>query len=283
MDDTLTTRPRLRPGWRILLTIAGMFGFVGAGIGASLLLSAAAVPWQVAYLLGPLAMSAAAVAIAYCLRRFADRRPWAGLGLTWRATDALRLLAGGGLAAIVVVTIKAATVALGLSQWEFGYRDDVPIALGLALGYLSILLGQAFPEELLWRGYLFASLSAERRRRTVIIATSVGFGAMHVISNPGADAALGWRLLYAVMACGLGFALAACRVRGSLWLAVGFHAGHNLAGGMLGTGAYDLSLLVSFGVFCGFGAVMLWTSGTRGSRRPEAGVVEMPTQSASER
>lgn len=67
-------QPRLRPGWRIPLTVVGMFAFVGAGIATSALLSLLPVPGPAVRIATLTAMAAAAIGVVYCLRRFVDRR-----------------------------------------------------------------------------------------------------------------------------------------------------------------------------------------------------------------
>lgn len=253
--------PRLRPGWRIPLTMLAMVGFVAVGVVTSALVGLTPAPPPVIRFAGLLGMTAGGIGVVVLLCRLVDRRGWRLAGLTARPRDLLGLPLGGILAAVVLLTAHLIAVALGLATWNPSFDDALPLGWGLALGYLMILLGQAFPEELLWRGYLFASLSAQWRRWPVIAATSIGFGVMHLISNPNTTAGIGWRLVYVLMACGLGFALAACRVRGSVWLAVGFHAGHNLTGTVLDSGAYDASLLVNLVVFVGFGLLLLVSSG----------------------
>ncbi|GAA4920698.1 membrane protease YdiL (CAAX protease family) [Stackebrandtia albiflava] len=269
--------PRFHPLVRILLTMAGMFGFVAAGIAVSLIVMPFGLHSEVAGLFSVAGMAAGAIGVAALLRRFVDRRPVRPVRRSspWSASGAL--LTGVVLAAAVMGLVKVVRVLFLGDTWQAFPMSGWVLAGLLALRGLVILLGQAFPEELLFRGYLFSSLSRQWPRWAVVTAVSVSFGVLHVISNPGADADLGFRLLYAVMATGLGLAVAACRAYGgTIWLAVGFHTGHNLTAGALGTSAYDWSLLLSGAALAGFGTVLLLLDRRRSRRAGNA----VPTATA---
>ena len=90
----------------------------------------------------------------------------------------------------------------------------------------SAFLVQGFPEELVWRGWLFRSLGGTRRAGAISV---IGFTLLHIISNGGQE---NWveRVLY--LATPFGFAVAAvvvAWVSGSTWAAVGVHGGHHMA------------------------------------------------------
>lgn len=273
MHDTTANapKPRFRAGWRIVLTAIGMLGYTFAAMAIFAVVPLSGLAQWLQQLTTALVMAGMAVAVAYCLRRFVDRKAWRGIGVSWNKAVPLHVLAGVGAATGVVVLVKLIAVAIGLDEFnhDYGSVSTGMLVSQLALGLLTILLNQAFPEELLWRGYLYDSLSPQWSSRATIIATAVGFGSLHVISNPGVTAAIGYRLLYALMAIGFGFALVSCRrLTGSIWLGVGFHAGSNLMHGVLGSNGYDLSLLVSFTVLVVFGLVMLRIASRRFGRRP---------------
>ncbi|WP_186403589.1 CPBP family intramembrane glutamic endopeptidase [[Actinomadura] parvosata] len=125
---------------------------------------------------------------------------------------------------------------------------------------VALLLGQAFPEELLWRGHVFDSLRQWLSPRATLIITSVAFGSMHLISI-GSGTTLGTKLLYALMATTLGFAAGVARVRGGgLWMAAGVHWGFHLAwrNVPVKAGSYELLLVLMAVGLALTGAVLLW-------------------------
>ncbi|MGH8877996.1 MAG: lysostaphin resistance A-like protein [Stackebrandtia sp.] len=253
-------KPRLAPGWRIPLTIIGVLGFVACGIPVALALDAAGMPQTPQRLIVTASMAAAGTAVAYLLWRYIDRRPWKDLWPSTGRTAPLHLLAGTALAIGVMLLAKATTVTVGVSDWtapRFG--DGLNPAMSMALLLIGILLGQAFPEELLWRGYLYTSLRRQWTQWASVVAVSAGFGVMHLLSMPSADLTIKVRLLYALMAIGMGFALASCRVlTGTIWLGVGFHAGHNLTNNLvISNGSQSMIALLNFAVLAVFGVVML--------------------------
>ncbi|MFI7634650.1 lysostaphin resistance A-like protein [Nonomuraea sp. NPDC049400] len=214
------------PVWAVLITIAAMFAQVFLGALPTMLLFDESNPFYEP--VGVVGITLASLGFVYLIRRFLGRQPWRGVGLTrsWRAAP--HLLAGVLAGAVAVVAAGALSVAFGVATWA---PDDVvlPQLSALPLMIAILLLGQAFPEELLWRGHLFDTLSGRLSPRAVLIVTAVAFGAMHIFSKSGADT-LAERLLYIVHAAGLGFACGAARARtGTVWMAVGVHLGFHIA------------------------------------------------------
>ncbi|MFI7124265.1 lysostaphin resistance A-like protein [Nonomuraea sp. NPDC050153] len=210
------------PVWAVLITVAAMFAMVfGGSLPATLLLA----PGDLLYRpVGVVGITLASLALVYLIRRFLGRQSWRGVGLTrtWRAVP--HLLAGVLAGAVAVIAAGALSVALGVATWV--PWDTVRPQLPYVPLYVVIaLLGQAFPEELLWRGHLYDTLSGRLSPKAVLIVVSVCFGALHIISQSAADTPAE-RLLYVLQAIGLGFACAAARARtGTVWMAVGVHTG----------------------------------------------------------
>jgi membrane protease YdiL (CAAX protease family) len=210
------------PVWAVLIAVAAMFAQVyGGALPAMLLLD----PGDPLYRpVGVAGITLASLGGVYLIRRFLGRQSWRGVGLTrsWRAVP--HLLAGVLAGAAAVTASSALSVALGVATWA--PWDVVRVQLPYLPLYVAIaLLGQAFPEELLWRGHLFDTLSGRLSPRAVLIVVSVTFGALHIISQSAADTPAE-RLLYVLQAIGLGFACAAARARtGAVWMAVGVHTG----------------------------------------------------------
>lgn len=173
-------------------------------------------------LLGPLGITLTALLFVYVVRRFLDRRPWSSLG--WHRP--WHLLLGVLAGALPILAAFGTAMAMGAGTWV---PMDASVLLGqLPLGAVLLLLNQAFPEELLWRGHVFDTLSQRLSPRAVLIITSVAFGSMHVFSQ-GSGTTIGDKLLYVLMATALGFAAGAARVRGGgLWMAAGVHLGFHL-------------------------------------------------------
>lgn len=202
----------------VLLAVVVMFAQVIGGV----LLASPLPAGMVRELAGPLGITLTGLLLVYLIRRFLDRRPWSALG--WHRPS---LLFAGVLAgALPILAAQGVSLAVGAVTWV---RADPSLYAWMPLTAVVLLLNQAFPEELLWRGHVVDSLSARLSPRAVVIVSSVAFGALHIISNSPADGVVE-RLLYVVMATALGFACTAARLRsGGLWMAVGVHLGFHLA------------------------------------------------------
>ncbi|WP_188196541.1 CPBP family intramembrane glutamic endopeptidase [Nonomuraea sp. SYSU D8015] len=209
----------MKPIWSVLLVVVTMFAQALAGsLPASLLLGRDNVLRQP---LGALGITVAGLLFVYLIRRFLDRRPWSALG--WHKPSGILLGVVAGLVPVLVAGVLSLAAGAATRM-----PMDASALAWLPLAALVLLLNQAFPEELLWRGHLVDTLSARLSMRTVVIVSSVVFGAMHIISQSAAVTVLE-KVLYVVMAVALGFACTAARVRGGgLWMAVGVHWGFHI-------------------------------------------------------
>lgn len=136
------------------------------------------------------------------------------------------------LAMVVVAVAIAAVIGvvmdlLGIEPAVSGLTDLSPPVIGILLlaRVNSAFLVQGFPEELVWRGWLFGSLGGTRRAGAISV---IAFTLLHIISNGGQE---NWmeRILYLAMP--FGFAVAAvvvARASGSTWAAVGVHGGFHM-------------------------------------------------------
>ena len=87
----------------------------------------------------------------------------------------------------------------------------------------GILVSEAFPEELAFRGYLFHNLAGVLPLWLAWALTATLFGALHILSSSGANS-LEQQLLYVVMAIGFGLLTTSARVAtGALWMSMGIH------------------------------------------------------------
>ncbi len=226
-------RPRLI--WRILLAWLGFFGCVLL-IGMTVQAATARLSPVISHAAAGLGITASALGLVLLLRRHVDRRPWSGIGLILDRAAIPRLLFGIVLAAIVTTVAAAVTVQLGLADW--GASADTTkrltehgLAITITIIAISTLLVQGFPEELVFRGYIFRNLGETLPLWATVASSSLIFGSMHVLSNNDATT-FGERLLYAVTATGFGLMLAACRtVSNTLWLGIGFHGGYDAFNG----------------------------------------------------
>jgi len=209
-----------RPVWATLITIVMLFTAAFGGSLPFAFLVRREVPLTT--LPSALGVTVLALTLVYLYRRFVTGEPWPGVGLRLHSSAVGEALLGVavGMAAILVTSLVS--IALGVAQWR-GF-DEASLAY-LPLSLLIATLNQAFPEEMLFRGHLWHTLSASLSPRTVMIATSLAFGALHIISSSPATG-IGERLLYVVSAVALGFACGAARARtGAVWAAAGVHAG----------------------------------------------------------
>lgn len=111
-----------------------------------------------------------------------DRRAWRFVGLGREALSAGPLLLGAGLGALAIGLPSAALLALGWLR----VQPSLPgTSLGAALASMAFLVPASLWEELLVRGYAFATLRERWGAPGAILATSLMFGAIHFI-NAGA-------------------------------------------------------------------------------------------------
>lgn len=224
---------------RILLAL---LGFVMCVLLPALLTRG--LPPLVGYVVGVTGVAALALAVVHLLCRYVDRVPLRELGLHWRPTH---LVTGFGIAAVTATAACGVAVLFGFADWTGAPAAPVWLIL---LKVVAVFLGQAFPEELFFRGYMMRNLGNGWR---AIIITSLLFGALHVFSNGGATT-VPERGVYALMAVGFGLALALCR-GGSLWLAIGFHTGfdvfHQLFVTPTASAPFELTVLVALIVASG--------------------------------
>lgn len=242
------------PLWAIILTLVGFF--------SALLLTSVLIGAIVSLVIGgnggfgvtfgnlmiAICVSIAALLIVYFLRKLANQ-PWSGLRLKLKWGAVPEFISGFILAFIVILLIDVISVMLGSAEWK-SWDGSISIFSYFNLGLLSIIgviLVQAFPEELFFRGHLFDTLSYKFSYKLVLLITSVVFGSFHIFSQSPAEG-IGEKLLYVLFAMTFGFILAACRwVKQSLWLPIGFHAGQDFLSDLLVTfdyGSFSIHLII---------------------------------------
>lgn len=156
------------------------------------------------------------VVVALILVARIERRSVTAYNLS---TDhAVRLFAlgvAGGLTALSA--LMELLVATGHMSVEGPVLTALP-AVGFGIGWAAAFILAGVGEELVWRGYLQASLTRKFGFWRAAVLTSIIFAAAHV-HNPGENP-LG---VVQVFVAGLVFC-ALLRMSGSLWLGIGFHA-----------------------------------------------------------
>jgi len=247
-------KSRPRAGWRILiagfLTIQ-LFNIINA-------------------ISGPTSGYVDAVIVSttiFLTRRFVDKRSIASLGLRLNKQAALDLLAGFGIALILMVAIYMTEYSFGWLKFEsFAWQNEQPSTVVLqTLNYIVGHTVGAYKEELVDRGYMLQTIASGLNLPLAALITSIGFGMGHM-ANPNGT----W-----LAAAGITF-LALLHVYGyartsQLWLPIGFHAGWNIFQRTLGfpVSGYELSGLLHINV----SGPEMWTGGAFG---PEAGLIVLP-------
>jgi membrane protease YdiL (CAAX protease family) len=156
----------------------------------------------------------AGIALAAC--RWLDRRPVSELGIATGGT--WRKVALGAAAWLVPAALAyAACAALGLVRIDL-VVDPAVLLTVVVTQLLLVLLLEALPEELVFRGYFFVNLSERLGQWSTILAQAALFALWALLIGAANDPGR-FAMLFAV-----GFGLGYLRsVTGSIWPCVGFH------------------------------------------------------------
>ncbi|WP_234390730.1 CPBP family intramembrane glutamic endopeptidase [Nocardia suismassiliense] len=157
------------------------------------------------------------VPLIYATRRFLDRRPWSGLGLSSIGRGWRPFLFGAACWGIPALLSAAVMISLGWA--ELTVRAPVPQTLSAILALLAlVLLYEAFPEELIFRGYFFANLRERWPTAATVLGQAALFTAWGVLI--GAAGSLDRALFFFAFSAVQG-ALRA--TTGNVWACIGFH------------------------------------------------------------
>lgn len=170
---------------------------------------------------GHLARAVAAFALYVPLvvaaRRYLDRRPLSGLGLPGLRTGWRPLLLGMAAWAVPAAIGIAVVVGLGWSQVTLRGSAGA-LAAVIALRLVTVLIYEAVPEELLFRGYVYTNLATVAPRWLAMVGQAVLFVLWGLLS--GAAGTVDRIVLFLVFSLVLGV----IRVRtGTVWTTIGFH------------------------------------------------------------
>ncbi len=203
----------LRSGWKILLFLVGT-AVLGAGVG---LLQKALPGVELA---ASAAMLAALLIVTWMMVRFVNRKPFAAVGF-WFHPRAVRELGMGMLIGFLMMSgIFIVLLATGYVQVEWLGRSagQIVVTLLYALIFFSIA---AMTEEVLFRGYIFQTMTQGITLLPSILVLSALFGAGH-IQNPNATVLSTVNVVLA----GVWLSIAYQKTR-SLWLPFGLHMAWN--------------------------------------------------------
>ncbi|MBI3683408.1 MAG: CPBP family intramembrane metalloprotease [Acidobacteria bacterium] len=185
----------------------------------------------------------------------------ADVGLGWDARGNRMMWSGYALGFLAAGLLAAGLVATG--SVRIHVSDSGAPALRDLLFWMAFFVAQSFSEEIMTRGYLLQRLARVFKGWGAIVLTSAIFAAGHM-ANDGATALSTLNTFLS----GIGLGLALWR-SGSLWLAVGVHAGWNtmqtLCGAVLSGHAVRISRFEMAAVKPDF-----WSGGAYG---PEASVL----------
>lgn len=203
--------------WRtaiVFIVVVLIWLVVGEGLGS---LSGSAYADRVGHAIRAVVTSVLVVPLIFFGRRYLDRRPWKGLHLIslrvgWRSAlfGAAFWLVAAGLGAMVTLTLGWARIDVGAPSVEI-------ILLALYLPVL-VFLYEAFPEELIFRGYFYRNL-ADRYARWVAIVGQAGLFTLFGIAI-GASGSVDRIILFFTFSSILGVLRV---ITDNLWTSIGFH------------------------------------------------------------
>lgn len=165
-----------------------------------------------------------AVPMVVLARKHLDNRPWSTLGLQgWREGWRPFLI---GTASFVVPSVIGLTVAV-VAGWVRITSTAAPIGLlaGILFTVATVLLLEAVPEELIFRGYVYRNLSSAM---APLVAVLVQAGLFALLGTALWVVTTGWGVLlergglFLAMGVLLGIL---CLISGSVWNPIGFHLG----------------------------------------------------------
>lgn len=206
-------------------------------------------------------MVVTAVVASWVLQVKVSRRRFTSLGLPSGSPAIRQLLVGASLGIALIGTVVLVLAGAGWVSWTATSTPGSPVAAGLSLA--GLLLGAAFVEELLFRGYPFQVVEARFGSATALVGTSIAFGAVH-LGNPD----IGVLPLINITLAGLLLGVAYLRTR-SLWFATGVHLGWNLVMGLSELSVSGIEFEMP-GVELTLTGPEIWTGGAFG---PEGGLL----------
>lgn len=210
----LTRHGDVRSGWKIMMFLIGT-AFLATG----LVELAGAAGWG-SDIMNALLLLSTVIAITWVMVRFVNRKPLAAIGL-WFHPRAVRELGMGLLVGFLMMSgIFIVLLALGYAQigWLGRSPGEIAFTVVYAAAFFSVA---AASEEVLFRGYVFQTMSQGITVLPSILIMSSVFGIGHV-NNPNATALSTANVVLA----GIWLSFAYQKTR-SLWLPFGLHMAWN--------------------------------------------------------
>ena len=170
--------------------------------------------------------------------RWSAEKPWAALGICRanpqeQPTPAAALLKGLLIAAGLLTVITSVVLLEGSGDWR-GEVDATQLTNAVLL-----CLGVGFPEELIFRSWLWTELHQRMSSRRAALAQAGVFSLVHTRFNLGFGAMSG--LLVGLFLLGMVLASQRQSDRGSLWGCIGLHGGLVAGWFLLQSGLLELS------------------------------------------
>lgn len=220
---TTTPGPRVGTGWRVTVVLAATIVIWGLMVWLSTAVWGDEVG-PARRISSALFVIALTVPMIVVVRRFLDRRPWSTLRLQTGPSLWRPLLVGVGSFVI------PSAIGLGVASaagWVRITTDLSPATLvgAVAFTVVTVLLLEAIPEELIFRGYVYRTLSASIAPVRAVLIQAVVFA---LLGTTLWVATTGWSVivergsLFLVMGVVLGIQRL---VSGSVWTPIGFHLG----------------------------------------------------------
>lgn len=236
-----TTSPRW-PAWARVLGVTVLF-FVAMFASALLLMPVAelfpktASGEAVVKILGHVFFGVLLVAAMAVFVRRVEGRPLSFSGFVLTRWSLPLLLLGAVAAGVVQLLAVVPAEALGEVAETEPFGAGAPVLLVTIMAITQALFLQGLPEELVYRGYMISTLRA--RPLVAVVVSTLVFTLLHLLSGGGQEGAVEM-VLY--LATPFGFSLSAAGLAllcGSVWPAVGVHAGFHWAwmiGSQMGLG-----------------------------------------------
>lgn len=168
--------------------------------------------------------------LSWILLKYLEHLPFKFAGFPFSRGWAAEVLAGLGIAFMMIAAVVAIQIATGGTELALNpeVKSSFPtVAKELVVGLILFILAGAF-EELLFRGYPFQTIIRAGNSPLIpILVLSVGFGLVH-IWNPGATFFSSVNTILAGVWLSVGFLKT-----GRLWFCTGLHFGWNWVMGMV--------------------------------------------------
>ncbi|MEU7143216.1 CPBP family intramembrane glutamic endopeptidase [Nocardia sp. NPDC046473] len=213
------------------------------------------------------------VPLIYAARRFLDRKPWSGLGFSavgpgWRA-----FVFGAACWGVPAAVSTAVMLWLGWAGLTIqGSLPEILVALVALLAL--VLLYEAVPEELIFRGYFFTNLAERWPTGITVLVQAILFTMWGVLI--GAATSIDRLILLSTFALVLGAIRA---TTGNLWACIGFHATFQISTQFLGPRWHyldlddpDMNVTVLSFIIIPFvcSAIVLWALARKRRQSPRA-------------